>query len=380
MGKVAQNSAKYVIKASLEAGGMIEKPDVVGAIFGQTEGLLGDELDLRELQERGKVGRIEVDVESDSSGSKGVIEIPSSLDATETALLGASLETLDRIGPSNAEIKVEKIEDQRTSKRDYIVKRAKQLLEQIDDQKPGKTEITEEIKKELRTSETTEYRGFEAGPEVQLSDELILVEGKADLINLMEYGVKNALAIGGTSIPENIQDITQQKQVTAFLDGDRGGDLILKELKQKADPDFIARAPEDKEVEELGKEKVFEALRDKEPVKYTENPSVEDKELSEQQREKALEVLKDLIGSRAAAVLDEDLGEKEKLPVDKKNRIANRECFAVAFDSEIDNEEVETAEEAGAEYVFGMSRSGRASSSKLEIFTRDQLEKKAVEA
>ena len=51
-------TTKYLIKAHIKADGIIEKSDVVGAIFGQTEGLLGDELDLRELQRSARVGRI----------------------------------------------------------------------------------------------------------------------------------------------------------------------------------------------------------------------------------------------------------------------------------------------------------------------------------
>lgn len=46
------STAKYVVEARFTVEGVVEKPDVIGAIFGQTEGLFGPDLDLRELQKR----------------------------------------------------------------------------------------------------------------------------------------------------------------------------------------------------------------------------------------------------------------------------------------------------------------------------------------
>lgn len=373
MGKVAQNSVKYVIEAELKSTGMVEKPDIVGAIFGQTEGLLGEDLDLRELQERGKIGRIDVKVNDQNGSSSAEIKIPSSLDATETALLGAALETIERVGPTDADITVKELRDERTSKRDYIVKRAKQLLDSLEDDKPGKTEITDEIKQEVRTGHISEYRGFKAGPEAETSDEIILVEGRADVLNLLKHGVKNALALGGTSVPERIQEIGEEKRVTAFLDGDRGGDLILKELKEKANPEFVARAPENKEVEELGKEDVYSALRDRSPVKYDNVENVERESIGDNVREKLSERLEELVGTRAVHVLDENFEPKQKLPRDKAREKELSGCKAVLLDGEIDQDIVDSAEKASADFVVGMKRSGRANSSSLRIMTREEV-------
>jgi DNA primase len=373
MGKVAQNSVKYVVEAELKSTGMVEKPDVVGAIFGQTEGLLGEDLDLRELQERGKVGRIDVKVNNRDGRSDAQIEIPSSLDATETALLGAALETIERVGPTDADITVKELRDERTSKRDYIVKRAKQLLDSLEDNKPGKTEITDEIKQEVRTGHISEYRGFKAGPEAEKSDEIILVEGRADVLNLLKHGVKNAVALGGTSVPKKIQEIGEKKRTTAFLDGDRGGDLILKELKQKAKPEFVTRAPENKEVEELGKEDVYSALRDRSPVKYDKVEHVERKQISRDTKEKLAERLEKLVGTRAIHVLDKDFETVDKLPYSKLGEKELSECKAVVMDGEIDQKQVDSAEKAGAEFIVGMKRSGRANSSSLRILTRKDV-------
>ncbi|MFB6208859.1 MAG: DNA primase DnaG [Candidatus Nanohaloarchaea archaeon] len=379
MGKVAQNSAKYVIKVEMRAGGLVEKPDIVGAIFGQTEGLLGEELDLRELQEKGRVGRIDVQVEVDEGSSSAEIKIPSSLDSTETALLAASLETIERVGPSSADIKVKEIQDQRTSKRDFIVKRAKQLLKDIKDEKPEKNRITDEVKREVRTSEITEYRGFQAGPEAEVSDEVVLVEGKADLLNLMSYGIKNAVAIGGTSIPEDIEEISDGKTVTAFLDGDRGGELILKELRQKASVEYIARAPDKKEVEELGKEKVFECIRDKQPLKFVREKEVEQEKMADEKLERMSQILEDLVGTRAVCVLDENLEEVDRMPGSDFEQVRNiGECESIVFDGEIDVEEIETVEESGASYIIGMEKTGRATSGSVKILTRKDLEKPEI--
>lgn len=373
MGKVAQNSVKYVIDAELKSTGIVEKPDIVGAIFGQTEGLLGEDLDLRELQERGKVGRIDVEVSDDKGSSSAEINIPTSLDATETALLGAALETIERVGPTDADITVKDLRDERTSKRDYIVKRAKQLLDKLEDDKPGKTEITEEVKEEVRTGQISEYKGFQAGPDTSDSGEIILVEGRADVLNLLKHGVKNALALGGTSVPSRIKKIGQEKRVTAFLDGDRGGDLILKELKEKAEPEFVARAPENKEVEELGKEQVYSALRDRSPVKYESVEDVEKKKLEPEVRESLSEGMEDLVGTRAVHVLDEEFNPIQKLPRNQINNTEFEDSKAVLVDGEVENRLVKSAEDSGAEYVVGMKKSGRANSSSLRILTRDEV-------
>ncbi|MBY6294018.1 DNA primase [Nanohaloarchaea archaeon H01] len=377
MGKVAQNSAKYVIKAELDSAGMVEKPDVVGAIFGQTEGLLGDELDLRELQEKGRVGRIDVKVENKDGSSTAEIKIPSSLDSTETALLAASLETIERVGPTNADIRVREIEDQRNSKRDYIVKRAKQLLEDIQEEKPEKNAITDEVKQEVRTSEITDYRGFKAGNSAATSEEVIIVEGKADILNLLKNGIKNAVALGGTSIPSEIEKISGEKTTTAFLDGDRGGDLILKELEEKAEPDYVARAPEDKEVEELGKEEVYRELRDKEPFQYAESGE-EKQEIPEENLQDFYELMDDLVATRAVHVIDEEFEVIERFPLDQTGSKLSEidECYAVAFDGEIDNKKIQKAEKARANFIVGMEKSGNANSSKLKILSREELTRK----
>jgi DNA primase len=273
-GKDEFGTTKYVIYAEFEANGVVERPDVVGAIFGQTEGLLGDDLDLRELQKTGRIGRIRVEVHNKAGKTYGTITIPSSLDRVETAVLAAALETIDRVGPAEARIKVLRIEDVRATKRKYIIERAKEILETLMEQEiPETQEITEEVKKAVRAKELIEYgpEKLPAGPHVPFSDSIIVVEGRADVLNLLKHGIKNAIAVEGTSIPETIIKLSKERIVTAFTDGDRGGELILKELLQVADVDYVARAPEGKEVEELTKKEIVKALRSKVPAEQVIN-------------------------------------------------------------------------------------------------------------
>ena len=267
MSKLAPTSIKYIIKAHIKAKGVVEKPDIIGAIFGQTEGLLGSDLDLRELQRTGRIGRIEAKIVSKQGNSEGEIIIPSSLDSAETALIAATMETIERIGPCTAKIKLESVEDTRSEKRKYVVEKAKEILKRLIDQGvPDSTEISEQIKEAVRTGEITSYHGMPCGPNIFDSDDIIIVEGRADVLNLLKYGIRNTIAIEGTSVPTAIIQLTKQKVVTVFTDGDRGGKLITKELMQMGEIDYVATAPEGKEVEELTKKEAYKSLRDKVPA------------------------------------------------------------------------------------------------------------------
>ncbi|MFC2143888.1 DNA primase DnaG [Candidatus Aenigmatarchaeota archaeon] len=264
MSKLAPTSIKYMIKAHIKAKGVVEKPDIIGAVFGQTEGLLGSELDLRELQRTGRIGRIEVNIKSSKGSSEGEIIIPSSLDSAETALIAATLETIERVGPCTAEIKLLSVEDTRSEKRKFVVDKAKEILKELTESGvPDTSEISEQIKEAVRTEEISSFNGLPCGPSMMDSDEIVVVEGRADIINLLRYGIRNTLAIEGTSVPPALKDLSKKKSLTIFTDGDRGGKLIAKEIMQIADVDFVATAPEGKEVEELTKKEAYKALREK---------------------------------------------------------------------------------------------------------------------
>lgn len=261
------DSIKYLIHARIVADGVVERTDVVGAVFGQTEGLLGDELEIRGLQESAKLGRVDVEIETENGQSFGTLTIGSALDKVETAILAAALETIDRIGPCAADLEVTTIEDVRAAKRRAVVERAKELLVGgFDDAALTSSEIIEEVRESTRPGQVTEYAGLPAGSGVESSDAVILVEGRADVRRLVEAGITNVVAIEGTNVPDAIVDLTQEHTTTAFLDGDRGGDLILRELAQVAAVDQVARAPRDHSVEDLSREQITTALRGKEPL------------------------------------------------------------------------------------------------------------------
>lgn len=264
MGKINPVSSKYIVHTSIQIDGVVDKPDVIGAIFGQTEGLLGSDLELRELQRSGKIGRIEVNLDTRGGKTKGEIVLPSSLDKAETAIIGAALEIIQRIGPCNAKVRVESIEDVRISKRQFVIERAKELLRNLTDAVlPNSQEIAEEVAASVRVMEITEYgrERLPAGPDVEEAAEIIVVEGRADVINLLKNGFKNAIAINGTSVPATIVELCKKKTVTVFVDGDRGGNLIVQEILSVTDVDFVTRAPDGKELEELTKKEIHKCLR-----------------------------------------------------------------------------------------------------------------------
>ena len=258
-------SSKYVIRASIRANGVVNKSDVVSAVFGQTEGLLGDELDLRDLQKSGRMGRVEVDIKSDKGKSKGEIEISSSMDQVETSVFAAALETVERVGPCKATVKIVALEDSRTSKREVIIDRARALLiDLLQDSRSAGSTITDTVRQALQTEEVVRFKGkLPAGPNVETSDAIIIVEGRGDVLNLLKHGIKNEVAVEGTNIPKEVVALTKEKTVTAFVDGDRGGEMIIQELLQVAEVDFIARAPANTEVEHITHKQIMKCLRDK---------------------------------------------------------------------------------------------------------------------
>ncbi|GGM55550.1 5S rRNA maturation endonuclease (ribonuclease M5) [Halarchaeum rubridurum] len=262
-----EDTAKYRVHADLVADGIVERSDVVGAVFGQTEGLLGDELDIHALQDASKLGRLDVDVETEGGQSFGHITLASNLDRVETSVLGAALEAIERVGPCRATVEVSRIEDCRAAKRREITERAKELLAtSFDEGAIDSDDILTEVREAVRVGDVTEFEGFPAGPNVESSDAVVVVEGRADVVTLLKYGVKNAIAVEGTSVPDAVADLTRERRTTAFLDGDRGGDLILEELRQVGDVDYVASPPDSESVEDLSRAAVHAALRGKRPA------------------------------------------------------------------------------------------------------------------
>ncbi len=271
MAKTYLDIVKYMVLAKVSIDGLVDKPDIIGAVFGQTEGLLGDELDLRELQKSGKIGRIEIDVSQSGSKTYGKLFLPASLDRVETCILGAAVESVDRVGPFEAQFVIEKVEDTRAEKRRKILDRAKSLIKQLlATEIPDSKELAEMVQGEVKSSEIVEYGQdkLPAGPDIAKSNEVIFVEGRADVINLLRNDITNAIAIGGatSNVPKTIIALANEKEVTVFVDGDRGGDMVIRSLLNVLEIDFVTKAPDGKEVEELARKEVIKALRTKVPI------------------------------------------------------------------------------------------------------------------
>ena len=271
MAKTYLDIVKYMIEGTFSIEGLVDKPDIIGAVFGQTEGLLGDDLDLRELQKNGKIGRIEIDLSQSGSKTYGKIYLPASLDRVETCILAAAIESVDRVGPYEAQFKITKVEDTRAEKRRKLLERAKELVRQLlTTELPDSKELAELVQSEVKASEIVGYgsENLPAGPDVTKSNEVIIVEGRADVLNLLRNDITNVIALGGATnnIPKSIINLCNEKDVTLFVDGDRGGDMIVRSIIKVAEVDYIAKAPDGKEVEELTRKEIIKALRTKVPL------------------------------------------------------------------------------------------------------------------
>ena len=380
MGTNSQYSTtKYMVVARFDVEGVVEKPDVIGAIFGQTEGLFGPELDLRELQKSGRIGRIEIQLESRQDRTYGTITIPSSLDKTSTAIIAAAIQSVDRIGPCLAKVTLDKVADIREDKRRQILDKAKDILRTwVVEDSPSTDEMVKQVSGIIRSSDVASYGPdhLPSGPDVATSPSIILVEGRADVILLLRCGIRNAIGIEGTKIPQTIIDLCKTKETTAFLDGDRGGDLILKELMQVAPVDYLTRAPLGKEVEELTPKEIMKCLREKLPVEAGKGQEPTPQRVPPQRIEAPLvqrapppaplqpELVakaRELRGTLEGILLDSSMSEIGRLPV---SELASKLALppdnggfqaveTIVFDGVVTQRVVDLAEERGVKLIVG---------------------------
>lgn len=376
MAKVSPVTIKYMVHASFRAEGPLEKPDVIGAIFGQTEGLLGTDLEMRELQKEGKIGRIDVTSETVDGKTVGEIRIPSALDKAETTLVAAALETIDRIGPTEAKIEVNKIEDVRGNKREFILERAKKLLEGLENDS-GFEEIHKTLTEGSRAARIQEY-GEEKLPAGDISgEEIIVVEGRADVVNLLKNRVNNVIGMNGTKLPAEIAKLGKEKRLILFVDGDRGGKLIAKNVAENARLDSIASAPDGKEVEELTGKEIIMALRKKMSVEEFlrrsrwVNSDEEKSEKSEEPKQNAVvedegkafegdvkEALRkkysEIKGTKMALLLDkglETIRQVSSRDVSRGIRGSRKKVFAVVIDGVAIGAIANACDEAGVSHL-----------------------------
>jgi DNA primase len=275
---------KYLVKLRFEVDGVVEKADMIGAIFGQTEGLFGPEMNLNELQKSWKVGRIEINLESKNDRTYGEILIPMSTDVSTAALIAAAVESVDKVGPCSARVELVTIEDVRASRRKQIVDRAKDIMKEWGSRTASEGEnLLKDVQDSTKRARVVSYgtENLPAGPGVYTSEMVYIVEGRADVILFLRAGIENVVAVEGTSIPQSVIDLGRKRRLIAVLDGDRGGDLIEKELEQVARVERVLRAPHGKEVEDLTPMEVLQLLRGEGPQRQSRS---ERGERSEEQR------------------------------------------------------------------------------------------------
>src|SRR5579863_9708198 len=320
---------KYLVKLKFEVDGVVERADVIGAIFGQTEGLFGPEMNLNELQKSWKVGRIEINLESKNDKTRGEVIVPMSTDISTAALIAAAVESVDKVGPCSARFSVGVIEDVRAVKRKQIVDRAKVIVREWSSKTSSDGEnVLKDVNESTKRAKVINYglENLPAGPGVYSSELVYLVEGRADVVLFLRAGFENVVALEGTSVPDSIIELGKKKRLIAVLDGDRGGELIEKELGQVMKVEKVIHAPQGKEVEDLTPIDVINMLkaenvdmptvqrRQRAPESAPPQPRASS-EPDEPVVAKTRELYPNLNGTLEAILLDQGLQEIGRVPI-----------------------------------------------------------------
>ena len=358
---------KYLVKLRFEVDGVVERADVIGAIFGQTEGLFGPEMNLNELQKSWKVGRIEINLESKNDKTRGEVIVPMSTDIGTAALIAAAVESVDKVGPCSARFTVGAIEDVRAVKRKQIVDRAKSIVREWSSKTTSEGEnVLKDVTESTKRAKVVNYglENLPAGPGVFSSDLVYLVEGRADVVLFLRAGIENVVALEGTSVPDSIIELGKKKRLIAILDGDRGGDLIEKELAQVVRVEEVIRAPPGKEVEDLTPIDVINMLRSGKvelPASSRRERSAEraQSKVQEEPEEpvvaKTRELYPNLNGTLEAILLDQALQEIGRFPISElvqKMEGSNGAQFLI-FDGIVTQRLVESANRKGIKGIIG---------------------------
>jgi len=355
---------KYLIRLRFEVDGVVERADVIGAIFGQTEGLFGPEMNLNELQKSWKVGRIEINLESKNDKTRGEVTVPMSTDIGTAALIAAAVESVDKVGPCSARFTVGGIEDARAVKRKQIVDRAKLIVREWSSKTASEGDnVLKDVSESTKRARVINYglENLPAGPGVYTSELVYLVEGRADVVLFLRAGIENVVALEGTSVPDSIKELGKKKRLIAVLDGDRGGDLIEKELAQVVRVEKVIRAPTGKEVEELTPIDVINMLKGERPEGGAERRRERPQERAAPEAAdepivaKTREIFPSLNGTLEAILMDEGLHEVGRFPISElvqKMESASGAHFLV-FDGIVTQRLVDSATKVGVKGIIG---------------------------
>ncbi len=353
---------KYHVIIKFEVEGVVEKADLIGAIFGQTEGLFGPEMNLHELQKNWKVGRIEIKLDSKNGRTNGEVIIPMATDISTSALIAAAIENIDKVGPCSAMFRLDEIQDVRAVKRKAITERAKMIMKEWASKTSSESEVLlKEVTASTKPAKIIKYgkENLPAGPGIYLSDKVYIVEGRADVLNLLRAGIDNVIAIEGTRIPESIINLSKEKNITAFLDGDRGGDLIQKEMSQVIKPHTILRAPSGKEVEELTPVEILRILKQPPVEEKRETVKAEIAEstatIPQPLLAKINEVFPKINGTLEAVILDGKMNNILQVPVNQlvESLSSQKNAKTIIFDGIVTQRLVDICANLGAGTIVG---------------------------
>lgn len=316
---------------------------------------------MKKLQKSGKLGRIDVDLRKEDKKTLGNVTIPNNLDQPTAALLAATLESIERVGPYDARFKLVGVEDIREEKRKRIMERAKDIMQRWSASQ--RSEVIQMISQVSEVSDVGKIVSLapdvEGGPEAETSETLFIVEGRADLTTLMKAGVKNVVATNGVNIPQYVVNLThRKKEVTVLADGDRVGDMIVKELLRRgAKIDYVSKAPQGREVEEMKPIEILDMISKRVDVKtYLATLQAAAKPVAPENLLNAMKTLRERVRESFIAILLDEEGEIiDEVPVSQLyERLSGLDNVAgVIFDGIVSQRILDLAQSKNVKIMVG---------------------------
>ncbi|HIH52122.1 MAG TPA: toprim domain-containing protein, partial [Nanoarchaeota archaeon] len=272
-----------------------------------------------------------------------------------------------------AQIEIERIEDVRGNKRDYIIERAKKLMMGIEGSTDSR-DISNQIKDSTKIAGIKDYgkNNLASGGDLE-GNEIIVVEGRADVVNLVRAGINNVIGMNGTKLPDEIKELGKTKEITLYVDGDRGGRLIAQNVCENANVKYIAVAPDGKEVEELTSKEILMNLRKRVPAKeflsnffdkkpfYTreekdesvKEAEIQKIEINDIEKKKLKEISDFLKGTEKASLLGKDLEELRTISARSVSGSLRRTkgVVAIVIDGTATNAIIGSAEESNIQVI-----------------------------
>jgi DNA primase len=243
-----------------QIAGIVNRNDILGTLYKKTN-TLGSEYGLSSLNQRKKLGLISINLFNDTKSNEttGQIKVPMKADEKTACLICAIIQTIDKVGSYKAIFRFRDFQQESTNLVVKIVKRAKNIYQtKLLKYKQGISEIIQSLFSNLMKIQIKEiHPGIWIGPKYIESQEIYLLEGRADIVNLSKSGIYNTISVNGLDTPKQIQNYILNKTLTCMFDKDRGGETILYNLSSKYKIDFYIDLPDNSKVQELAKSQVL---------------------------------------------------------------------------------------------------------------------------